>query len=189
LSFVGSLLSAARHRCKTGHHSKHKALDNSPAGELNYSPYGELIFSSQQMSNRPIAKFFVTAFTTLVGAASLSACAPLAKGVSGYDHFLSQAAATVRTGPQSAAAAAKCFETNGNFLPLSEFSRDSADGSFTYSLRVAGVWYEQVLITPEANGSRAEMRLSPGLNAKWKSDFELDRAGVAVRCLQVDVAG
>jgi hypothetical protein len=141
------------------------------------------------MSTRPIIKFFVTTLTVLAGATCLSACAPLAKGVSGYDNFLSQTAVTVQTGPQSAAAAAKCFETHASFLPLSEFSRDSAEGSFTYRLRVAGVWYEQVLITPEASGSRAEMRLSQGLNAKWQSDFERDRADVAARCLQAAIAG
>jgi hypothetical protein len=113
----------------------------------------------------------------------------LARGVTGYDNFLSQTFATVRSGPQSVATAAKCFENNASFLPLSEFSRDSADGSFTYRLRVACVWYEQIRITPESNGSRLEIRLSPGLDAKWQANFERDRAAVAALCLSSAVTG
>jgi hypothetical protein len=141
------------------------------------------------MNNRPHIRVIVTALTALFSATYLSACAPIDRGVTGYDNFLSQSSATVLKGPQPAAAAAKCFETNASFLPLSEFSRDSTEGSFNYRLRVAGVWYEQVHITPDGTGSRAEMRLSPGLNAKWQSDFDRDRATVAARCLSAGVTG
>ncbi len=141
------------------------------------------------MKNHPAFRFCLTSLTVLFGATYLSACAPLSSGVTGYNNFLSQSTATVLKGSQSAAAAAKCFETNASFLPLSEFSRDSVESSFTYRLRVAGVWYEQVRITPEANGSRAEIRLSPSLNARWQSDFERDRADVAASCLSQPVTG
>jgi len=141
------------------------------------------------MSIRSTMKSRFAALSVVLAASCLSACAPLAKGVSGYDNFLSQTSATVLKGPESAAVAAKCFENNARFLPLSEFSRDSAEGSFTYRLRVAGVWYEQVVIAPDSTGSRAEMRLSPALDARWQADFSRDRAAVAARCLSPAISG
>lgn len=121
--------------------------------------------------------------TALAAPLILSACAPMAAGVSGYDNFIHESATVVRTGTRPAAEAANCFENNGVFLPLSEFSRDGANASFTYRLRVAGVWYEQVQITGEGTGSRAEIRTSPRLNDKWKADFERDRVAAVKRCM------
>lgn len=141
------------------------------------------------MSIYPSLKQWFVRLTIVCSATSLSACAPLSKGVTGYDNFLSQTSATVLTGPLPVALAAKCFENNANFLPLSEFSRDGTDGTFTYRLRVTGVWYEQIRITPESSGSRLEIRLSPSLDAKWQSNFERDRAAVAARCLSSEATG
>ena len=124
-----------------------------------------------------------TCITALAASLTLSGCAPMAAGVSGYDNFLAESAAVVRNGTRTATQAASCFENQGVFLPLSEFSRDEANGMFTYRLRVAGVWYEQVQITADGTGSRAEIRISPRLNDKWKADFERDRVAVVKRCM------
>jgi hypothetical protein len=107
----------------------------------------------------------------------------MAAGVSGYDNFISESATVVRNGVRPAVEAATCFENHGVFLPLSEFSRDGANGMFSYRLRVAGVWYEQIQIAADGTGSRAEIRISPRLNDKWKADFERDRVAIATRCL------
>lgn len=113
----------------------------------------------------------------------ISACASTQAGIQGYDNFISESKVVSITGTRPAADAAKCFENNATFLPLSEFSRDGAAGTFTYRLRLAGVWYEQVQISADGSGSRAEVHLSPRLNDKWKSRFETERGSVAARCL------
>lgn len=113
----------------------------------------------------------------------LCACAPLTTGVNGYDNFLRESNLTLLKGSSAAVKVANCFENQANFLPLSEFSRDSVAGSFTYRLRLAGVWYEQVRIFADAEESRVEIRLSPSLSGKWKADFDKDRGAILKQCL------
>jgi hypothetical protein len=110
-------------------------------------------------------------------------CASAPSGSAGYDAFLAEATPSVMTGSRSASAAAQCFEEQAKFLPLSEFSRDSQAGGFTYRLRVSGLWFEQVRITADGAGSRAEARLAPNLDARWHASFERDRASALRMCL------
>lgn len=92
-------------------------------------------------------------------------------------------APTLLKGPRTAIEAAQCFEVQGRFLPLSEFSNDSAAGRFTYRLRVSDLWFEQVRITSDGTGSLAEWRLAPNLDARWQTRFESDRLQPLRRCL------
>ena len=110
-------------------------------------------------------------------------CASTPAGSAGYDAFLADATTSVITGPRAPAGAAQCFEEQAKFLPLSEFSRDGQAGVFTYRLRISGLWFEQVRITADGPGSRAESRLAPNLNARWRDTFERDRADALRLCL------
>jgi hypothetical protein len=110
-------------------------------------------------------------------------CASTPAGSAGYDAFLAEGTTSVVTGPRAPAEAAQCFEEQASFLPLSEFSRDGQPGVFTYRLRVSGLWFEQVRISADGQGSRAETRLAPNLNARWRDDFERDRAKALRLCL------
>jgi pimeloyl-ACP methyl ester carboxylesterase len=110
-------------------------------------------------------------------------CASTPAGSAGYDAFLAEATNSVITGPRALADAAQCFEEQAKFLPLSEFSRDGQAGAFTYRLRISGLWLEQVRITADSLGSRAETRLAPNLNARWRDSFERDRASALRLCL------
>ncbi len=110
-------------------------------------------------------------------------CASTPTGSAGHDAFLAEATPTVMAGTRSADNAAQCFEEQAKFLPLSEFSRDSQTGAFTYRLRVSGLWFEQVRITVDGTGSRAEARLAPNLDARWRTSFERDRTNPLRLCL------
>jgi len=120
----------------------------------------------------------------LLSIAALSAgCASKPAGSAGYDAFLAESVPLVWTGPRPSVEAAQCFEERAKFLPLSEFSRDSQAGTVTYRLRVSGLWFEQVRISPDCSGSRAEALLASNLNGRWRGDFERDRASVLRQCL------
>jgi hypothetical protein len=110
-------------------------------------------------------------------------CASKPAGSAGYDAFLAESVPSIWAGPRPLGEAAQCFEERARFLPLSEFSRDSQAGTFTYRLRVSGLWFEQVRISANGPGSRAEARLSPHLDARWRGDFERDRTSVLRQCL------
>lgn len=113
----------------------------------------------------------------------LAGCANTPAGSAGYDAFLAEATTSVITGTRAPAKAAQCFEEQAKFLPLSEFSRDGQAGVFTYRLRISGLWFEQVRIVADGHGSRAETRLAPNLNARWRDSFERDRANALRLCL------
>jgi hypothetical protein len=135
------------------------------------------------MNPRTLTHFPFAKLATLAFSLSLAGCSSTSAGVSGYDNFLQDSKSVALTGTRSAAQAARCFEEQAVFLPLSEFSRDSAEQSFTYRLRLAGVWYEQVRIEADGAGSRAESHLSPSLNDRWKVRFDADRGSVLKRCM------
>lgn len=115
----------------------------------------------------------------------VSGCAATPAGSVGAEAFSRDAAPVQLTGPRNASEAALCFEEQGRFLPLSEFSNDSAAGRYTYRLRIAELWFEQVRITPDGSGSRAEWRLAPNLDARWRAQFERDRLAPLRTCLGV----
>jgi hypothetical protein len=119
----------------------------------------------------------------LLAAALAVGCASQPAGSAGYDAFVVEAAPELWSGTRPMAESAQCFEERGKFLPLSEFSRDSQAGSFTYRLRVTGLWFEQVRITADGQGSRAEVRVAPNLDARWRDGFERDRFSVLRQCL------
>jgi hypothetical protein len=128
-------------------------------------------------------KTLLVAVGSAVAAVLFAGCASTPAGSAGYDAFLAEATPNVMTGTRSASAAAQCFEEQAKFLPLSEFSRDRQAGAFTYRLRVSGLWFEQVRITADGAGSRAEARLAPNLDARWRANFERDRASALRQCL------
>jgi hypothetical protein len=64
----------------------------------------------------------------------LGGCAATPSGSEGADAFASEAEPLRLSGPRAAADAAQCFEEQGRFLPLLEFSSDSAAGRYTYHL-------------------------------------------------------
>ena len=124
-----------------------------------------------------------TAALLLSIAVLAAGCANKPAGSAGYDAFLAESVPAVWTGPRPLAEAAQCFEERAKFLPLSEFSRDGQAGTFTYRLRVSGLWFEQVRISADGSGSRAEARLASNLDARWRADFERDRISVLRQCL------
>lgn len=113
----------------------------------------------------------------------LAGCATTPAGVAGYDAFKADTMPKALIGSRDAASAAQCFEDRAKFLPLSTFSRDPATTAFTYRLRVSDLWFEEVRITPEGVGSRAEWRVASSLDAKWLGQFERDRVEPLRQCL------
>lgn len=124
-----------------------------------------------------------TAALLAIVTALTAGCASKPAGSAGYDAFLAESVLSVWAGPRPWAEAAQCFEERARFLPLSEFSRDGQAGTFTYRLRVSGLWFEQVRIAADGSGSRAEARLASNLEARWRGDFERDRTSVLRQCL------
>lgn len=120
---------------------------------------------------------------SLMTMAMVAGCASGPAGVSGYDAFIAETVPITLDGTRSTREAAQCFEDRGSFLPLSEFSRDGATGALTYRLRVSGLWFEQVRITPHGPGSKAEARVASNLNDRWRQSFERDRMDVLRRCM------
>lgn len=113
----------------------------------------------------------------------LAGCASTPAGVAGYESFRADAAPKTMSGSRDATLAAQCFEDRAKFLPLSTFSRDANTTAFTYRLRVSDLWFEEVRITPEGLGSRAEWRVASNLDAKWLSQFDRDRIAPLRECL------
>jgi hypothetical protein len=111
---------------------------------------------------------------------ALAGCATAA-GSRGHALFERESVPVELTGTQQATRAAACFEEQGRFLPLSEFSRDGS--SFTYRLRVSDLWFEQVRIAHADAGSRAEVRLASNLDARWRARFEAERLQPLRHCL------
>lgn len=120
---------------------------------------------------------------SLMTIAMVAGCASGPAGVSGYDAFIAESVPTILSGVRQAQEVAQCFEDRGSFLPLSEFSRDGATGTFTYRLRVSGLWFEQVRVSPHGPGSKAEARVASNLNDRWHQSFERDRMDVLRRCM------
>ncbi len=114
---------------------------------------------------------------------TLAGCAATPAGSQGVDAFVKDSTSVVLSGSRAASDAAQCFEEHAKFLPLSEFSRGPGTAQFTYRLRVTDLWFEQVRITPQGPGSRAELRVAPNLDARWLAQLERDRAAPLRRCL------
>jgi hypothetical protein len=115
----------------------------------------------------------------------LAGCASTPAGVAGYDAFKADTLPKSMSGSRDAALAAQCFEDRAKFLPLSTFSRDPATTAFTYRLRVSGLWFEEVQITPAGAGSRAEWRVASNLDGRWLGQFERDRMEPLRQCLGI----
>lgn len=141
--------------------------------------------STSATSHSPVPAVARTLGSTLLVVACIfvSGCASKPVGSVGYDAFLAESVATVLSGPTPLADASRCFEERGKFLPLSEFSRDSQAGTFTYRLRVSGLWFEQIRLSAQGAGSRAETRLASNLDARWQATFERDRTRALNQCL------
>jgi hypothetical protein len=114
--------------------------------------------------------------------AALAGCAATPAGSRGYASFEQESAPVVLTGARDSAHTAACFEEQGRFLPLSEFSRDGTQ--FTYRLRVSDLWFEQVRIVSTTGGARAEIRLASNLDSRWRAQFDTDRLQPLRRCLE-----
>lgn len=137
--------------------------------------------AGHRLSHKP--RSTARALLAALALVALAGCASTPAGSVGYDAFMADASPTQLTGTRAAAQAAQCFEDRATFLPLSTFSRDAATMSFSYRLRVSDLWFEEVRITPEGAGSRAELRVAPNLDAKWLGQFERDRLAPLRQCL------
>jgi len=135
--------------------------------------------SRPQCGRRPLAQPLMA----VMGLSLLAGCASTPAGSAGYDAFMVDATPAHLSGSRDAVQAAQCFEDRATFLPLSTFSRDASSTTFTYRLRVSDLWFEEVRITPEDAGSRAEWRIAPNLDAKWLDQFGRDRMGPLRQCL------
>lgn len=151
--------------------------------------------SPKHHSNTPCAApskrrsaLFIQLLSAGVGAVALAlaGCAATPAGIQGFDAFVISTPVEVLGSTKSFREVANCFEQQASFLPLSEFSRDDSTqgaSSFTYRLRTSGLWFEQIRITQQPNGSRVEMLIAPNLNAKWRAQFDRDRVAPLQRCL------
>lgn len=114
----------------------------------------------------------------------LQGCSPPVGSV-GQPAFLRESQPTELTGPRPPEEVARCFTARASFPPLAEFEHDaSGPANFVYRLRLAGLWFEEIqILRLPRGGSRAEVRLAPGLNAQWRRQFDAQRLSVLRQCL------
>lgn len=112
-------------------------------------------------------------------ASSVAGCATRESGVRDPVRFREIAETTEFSSAAAPEALARCFENNAALLPMSDFRADAGSAAVTYRLRGFGFTFEEIdfFADGESNpaGSRVVVRLAPGVNAKWRRDFERDR--------------
>jgi hypothetical protein len=124
-------------------------------------------------------QFLVIALSLLA-----TACATAKEsGIRDPNRFRAIAEITKLTSTSPPEKVAKCFEDRAILLPMTSFNKDEATGTTTYRLRGYGYTFEEIdfASTPEG-GSTITSFLAPGVNAKWRRDFEIGRLAILRSC-------
>lgn len=113
-----------------------------------------------------------------------TACATAKEsGIRDPQRFRAIAETTRLTSTQAPEKVARCFEDQAALLPMTRFIKDEATNTTTYRLRGYGYTFEEIDFVARADGG-AEITtfLAPGVNAKWRADFEAGRLAVLRGC-------
>lgn len=128
--------------------------------------------------------FLASGAASLSAACLLAACAtPDKAGVRDPAMFPLVAERSVVTSDRDYVELARCFETRGEFLPMTRFiSAESGDAEL-YRLRGFGFTFEEIAFAGRpGGGSEATVLLAPNLNSKWRADFAKDRLAPLEAC-------
>ncbi len=123
-------------------------------------------------------------FFALGLASSIAGCATRESGVRDPVRFREIAEITEISSLIPPDKLAACFEDTAALLPMSVFRTDPATGVVSYRLRGFGYTFEEIDFFPGADpvGTQITVRLAPGVNAKWRRDFERDRMAPLQAC-------
>jgi hypothetical protein len=115
---------------------------------------------------------------------ALTGCATAPEsGIRSPSRFQEIAERTELISTLAPAAVARCFEESAALLPMSAFLSTHDERGVTYRLRGFGYTFEEIEFAPSADGgSNITVKLAPGVNGRWRRDFERDRLSVVSRC-------
>ncbi|MCA3694717.1 hypothetical protein [Aquidulcibacter sp.] len=124
-------------------------------------------------------QFLAIALTVLA-----TACATAKEsGIRDPERFRAIAETSTLTSTSAPEKVARCFEDRAVLLPMTTFNKDEASGTTTYRLRGYGYTFEEIdFVANQDGGSVITTFLAPGVNAKWRSDFEVGRLAVLRSC-------
>ena len=125
-------------------------------------------------------KQFVAIALTLLSTAGATA---KESGIRDPERFRAIAEKTSLTSASAPEKIARCFEDRAVLLPMTSFNKDAVTGTTTYRLRGYGYTFEEIDFVANKNGgSDITIFLAPGVNAKWRADFEAGRLAVLRSC-------
>jgi len=126
----------------------------------------------------------LTRALAVVALGGLSAgCVPsTVGGVRGYTAFLATARVERHVSAQPAPVVADCFRRTAKFLPRSTFV-PTPEGGVHYRLAGYGLWFEEILFTPDATGSTIEIRSSGAYAGNWVRMLVRDRLEPLGQCI------
>jgi hypothetical protein len=114
---------------------------------------------------------------------ALSGCVATESGVRSPARFQDIAERTQIDSALSPAAVARCFEDHAALLPMTAFVPTHEGPGVLYRLGGFGFSFEEIEFAPSADGGSAiTIKLAPGVNARWRRNFERDRFAVVSRC-------
>lgn len=124
-------------------------------------------------------QFLAIALTVLA-----TACATAKEsGIRDPERFRAIAEQTSLTSKSAPESVARCFEDKAVLLPMTSFNTDQATGTTTFRLRGYGYTFEEIdFVVNQDGGSSITIFLAPGVNAKWRRDFEAGRLAVLRSC-------
>jgi hypothetical protein len=124
-----------------------------------------------------------TLLAVSLAALGLAACAAPESGIRDPEAFASRAERTTLSGRDAPAAVAACFAETATLLPGSTVLADGDGRGATYTLRPFGYSFEQMRFRPAGGGTEVTVLLAPGVNDRWRRDFERDRLAPLRACL------
>jgi hypothetical protein len=117
--------------------------------------------------------------TLVLTLALLAAACGGPRDLSGYVRPAEATLVASRAAPEDFA---RCFEGAASLLPRSRITQEGE--AVIYRLATFGLFFEEIAFLPNGeHGSAAAIRLAPALDAKWRRDFERNRAAALRRCV------
>lgn len=111
-----------------------------------------------------------------ISIATLAACSTTESGVRDPSRFREIAERSVIASALPETELVACFRDTADFLPSTEFLPPRNDAGTDYRLRGFGFTFEEIEFRPApGGGSTATLLLAPGVNQKWRRDFQRDR--------------
>ncbi|TAD91648.1 MAG: hypothetical protein EAZ99_03115 [Alphaproteobacteria bacterium] len=120
---------------------------------------------------------------SLTAVSLLAACAAQRVGYGDRATLLAEGDSVVIASTLSAAALARCFETDATLLPLSVVRLEPDLGRSLYRLQGFGLWLEEAIFRDlPTGGSEVQYHWPANYDARWRSQLERDRLGPLRAC-------